>query len=133
VYGNLGFASDGVHAVTITATDPEGAFATQGFQWTVLNINRAPVTVGSVGSRTGAVGTAVSLPLAPFFNDPDGDVLEYSASGLPGGLVLSPSTGEVTGLPDTAGVFQVTTTASDGTASAQQQFQWTIQDPLLQL
>ncbi|MDH3684975.1 MAG: Ig domain-containing protein [Myxococcales bacterium] len=38
----------------------------------------------------------------------------FGASGLPGGLTIDPATGAVTGIPDEAGTFEVTLTASDG-------------------
>jgi hypothetical protein len=75
----------------------------------------------SVGSAT-----AVVFPLVAI--DPDGDSLTYSATGLPPGLTINTTTGIVSGTlsPGSAGTYQVTITASDGSLSTSQTFTWTI-------
>ncbi len=75
--------------------DPGGLFDSDAFTWTVTDTNRAPVLAGGLGNRTDAEGAAVSLP-APA-SDPDGDSLEWSASGLPPGLAIDPATGLISG------------------------------------
>ena len=81
------------------------------------------VTVANPGSRTGTVGTAVSLQLSG--TDSASKPLTYSATGLPAGLAISAS-GLVTGTPTTAGTSNVTVTASSGTATGSTAFSWTI-------
>ena len=67
----------GTTAVTLTATDPGGLTAMQSFLVTVPN--RAPVAAGSVSPQTVEVGDTATVDMSPFFSDPDGDALSYSA------------------------------------------------------
>jgi hypothetical protein len=59
-----------------------------------------------------------------------GATLTYSASGLPAGLNIDPSTGLISGTLATASAsatpYQVTASVTDGTNSATQSFQWTV-------
>jgi hypothetical protein len=95
--------------------------------------NRAP-TVADPGDRTNAEGDEVNLPISA--SDPDGDVLAYTATGLPAGLSISSSTGVISGrLASTAGrtePYAVTVTATDdGTpaAAGSVSFRWTVDEP----
>src|SRR4029079_5043251 len=58
--------------------------------------------------------------------DANGDVLTYSATGLPTGLSVNASSRLISGTPATAANFNVTDTASDGSLSASRSFTWTI-------
>ena len=64
--------------VTVMATDTEGLTATQSFIVTVPN--RAPLAVGSIEGRTIEVGGEATLEVSGHFEDPDGDVLVFSAA-----------------------------------------------------
>jgi subtilase family serine protease len=75
------------------------------------------VTVTSPGSQASAVGTAVSLPVQAA-DSAGGQTLTYSATGLPAGLFINPSTGLITGTPTTPGTASVTVTATDTTSAA---------------
>ncbi|MDQ1750655.1 MAG: hypothetical protein QOE71_1711, partial [Pseudonocardiales bacterium] len=82
-----------------------------------------PVSVTNPGSKTGTVGTAVSLQLSA-----SGGTAPYTwtATGLPSGLSIS-SGGLVSGSPTTAGSYLVTATAKDSlNATAATTFSWTI-------
>ena len=81
------------------------------------------VTVTNPGSKTGVVGTAVSLQISA--TDSSGKALTYSATGLPAGLSISAS-GLITGTPTTVGTSTTAVTASSGTASGSATFTWTI-------
>jgi hypothetical protein len=82
-------------------------------------------SVTSPGNQTTAAGTAVSLPT--WANDPNNDTLSYSATGLPAGLSISSSTGQITGTPTTAGTSAVAVTAKDTSgASNSDSFTWTV-------
>ena len=54
------------------------------------------------------------MSLAISATDPDGDSLTFSATGLPSGLTINPSTGLISGEPPTVGQFSVTVVADDG-------------------
>jgi putative Ig domain-containing protein len=85
--------------------------------------NAAP-TLASVSNQSSNVGQPVSLQLAG--SDPEGSVLTYSATGLPAGLSVAPTTGLISGTPTTVGTFTVTAIVSDGARSASRTFTWTI-------
>jgi hypothetical protein len=84
------------------------------------------VTVTNPGSKSGTVGTAVSLQITAT-DSASGQTLTYRATGLPPGLSINSSTGLITGTPTTAGTYSVTVTATDTTgASGSTTFTWTI-------
>lgn len=84
------------------------------------------VTVTSPGDQAGTVGTAASVQVRAS-DSASGQTLSYSASGLPAGLSINPSTGLISGTPTTAGTDSATVTARDGTgASGSATFTWTI-------
>jgi hypothetical protein len=84
------------------------------------------VTVTSPGNQSGTVGTAASVQVHAS-DSASGQTLAYSAAGLPAGLSVNSSTGLISGTPTTAGTYNVTVTARDGTgASGSAAFTWTI-------
>ncbi len=84
------------------------------------------VTTINPGNQTGTVGTAVSLQITATDTQP-GQTLTYSATGLPAGLSINPSTGLISGTPTTAQTSSVTVTATDTTgAHGSASFIWTI-------
>lgn len=84
-----------------------------------------PVLV-SLGDQSGVVGTPVNLQLQG--SDPNGDVLGYAAVGLPPGVLVDPSTGLISGVPQEAGTFNVVVAVSDGVNSATTTFVWVVGD-----
>ena len=76
------------------------------------------------GDQSAQVGTTVTLQLSA--TDPNGDTLEFGATGLPPGLAVDATTGEISGIPTTAGVFNVVVTASDGVNLDSESFLWTV-------
>ncbi|WP_308167709.1 trypsin-like serine protease [Catellatospora tritici] len=91
-----------------------------------VSLGGAPggVAVANPGNQTTTVGTAVTLN-----NTASGGTAPYSwsATGLPAGLSINASTGQITGTPTTPGSSTVVVTATDsasktGTAS----FGWTV-------
>ncbi len=118
------------HSVTITATDPASNTASQTFSWT---INAAgTVTVTNPGDQTSTEGSSVSLSVTS--NDTGSGTMHYVAFGLPAGLAISTSTGAISGtaaISDAAnGPYTVTIVANDGTYSAAQTFNWTVNSPI---
>jgi hypothetical protein len=87
--------------------------------------NRPPV-VTSPGNQTSAVGESASLQISA--DDPDGDVLTYQATGLPAGLSIGTTTGEISGTiaSNAAASHSVVVTASDGSLTGTASFGWTV-------
>ena len=69
----------GSSTISVTATSSANTSATQSFSVTVYS-NRAPTTVGTISSRQVTNGATVSLNVAGYFSDPDGNTLTYTAS-----------------------------------------------------
>ena len=95
-------------------------------------LNNAVVPVlTSPGNQTSVVGAAIDLPLVA--SDPNGDPLNWSASGLPPGLSIDSSTGRVTGTPTTSGTYSTVLAVSDGFNNASTTITWTVtgQAPLV--
>jgi hypothetical protein len=135
IAGDMSFdASPGSpYAVAIRVEDPGGLFDTDTFTWTITDTNRAPTLAGGLGNRSDAEGAAVSVP-APA-TDPDGDTLTWSATGLPPGLSIDPTTGEITGTVTydaaPASPYAVTVRVTDDRVPAlwgEAVFTWTVSD-----
>jgi len=63
--------------------------------------------------------------------DPNGDLLTWSATGLPTGLSINPSSGLISGTPTVVGVYSPTVTVTDGnTLPVSASFTWTINNVL---
>ena len=114
----------GSYGVTISVSD--GRVSTsQSFSWTINAVSQnAPPVLTSPGNQTATVGQATALQLQA--NDPNGDALTFSASGLPAGLQINSSTGRIAGTPTASGTSSVTVTVSDGALSASRTFTWTV-------
>ena len=81
-----------------------------------------PPLITDPGDRTVKEG-AFTLPISA--SDPDGNPLTYSATGLPGGLAINPSTGVISGTV-TPGSSTIMVTVSDGMAQASMSFVLTV-------
>ncbi len=128
----LGVAA-GADSVTVTATDPDGLSAEQRFEVRVEAVippppNQPPVPVGTIPADTVGVGDTLTVNVAPYFSDPDGDELTYSATSSDATVLtvtVADSVLTVAGLADGVGV--VTVTAKDGPhTSAPQVFEVTV-------
>ena len=109
---SLAAIARGTAVITVTATDPEGLSARQGFEVTVPN--QAPVAVGTIEEREVWVDSSAVVDMAPHFSDPDGDVLTYAAtSSTPGNASVSVSESAVTVRGVSEGDATVTVTARD--------------------
>ena len=86
-----------------------------------------PPKIKQMGTLTHLQGENVNLALV--LSDPDGDALTVSASNLPPGLTLNPTSGVITGQPTTMGTYSVTLTVTDNSeGSDSTTFNWEIQD-----
>jgi hypothetical protein len=84
------------------------------------------VTVANPGNQTGTVGTALPGLQIHATDSASGQILTYSASGLPPGLSIS-SSGLISGTPGSGGTFTTTVTATDTTGAAgTTSFTWTV-------
>ncbi|WP_203915471.1 M14 family zinc carboxypeptidase, partial [Rhizocola hellebori] len=81
----------------------------------------APV-VANPGNQATVVGTAVTLNNSATGGTPP---YTWSATGLPPGLSINSSSGQITGAPTTAGTYSVTVSATGG-ATGSASFTWTI-------
>ena len=93
--------------------------------------NQAPRATGSIPAQTLTVGgSAVSLNVAQYFTDPDGDALTYTArSSRTGTARVAVSGTTVTLTPVAAGSATITVTARDpGDLSATQSIAVTVED-----
>ncbi len=110
------------YSVTVTANDGTSS-SSQTFSWTVATIYLAPPV-----DQSNLDGDAVSLPLTADYHGTG--TLSYSATGLPPGLSVNLSTGQVSGTiaatADTNSPYQATVTVTDGTNTGSQTFNWTV-------
>ena len=127
-----GDASNGSpYHVQVTAGDgkPFGS-TTIGFDWTISN---PPPEITQPADQLNIEGDPVSLQIEA--TDPDEDSLEYSALGLPTGLSIHASTGEISGTilsgASTFSPYTVTVTVDDRIADpVPATFTWTVKNPL---
>jgi beta-glucosidase len=84
------------------------------------------VTLTSPGNQSTAVGATVNLQLSAS-DSASGQTLTYTATGLPGGLYLNPSTGDITGtaLYQESNVITVTATDTYGYQNSVS-FKWVV-------
>ncbi len=118
----------GSSPVTLTATDGAGYSGSATFTWTVTN----SVTVAPVADQTAHVGSAVAAVHVTATDSSPTASVTYSATGLPPGLAIAPTTGTITGTPTRSGVATVTVTATDGSGfSGRTGFTWTVTGPVI--
>ena len=129
VSGVLSYSAAAGSPYSVTVTVSDGVLTDEAsFTWTVLDTNRAP-TLTLLADQQNAEGDVVALAFGA--NDPDGGVsLDFTATGLPGGLVLDPATAQISGTLDYSAAagspFAAVVTASDGTLSASVSFTWIV-------
>ncbi|HEX4060698.1 MAG TPA: phospholipase D-like domain-containing protein [Streptosporangiaceae bacterium] len=116
----------GTYSVTVTGKDTTGPTGSASYTWNVGSTAGNTVTVTNPGNQTGTVGTGVTLQISAT-DSQSGATLTYSATGLPSGLSISPTSGLITGTPNTAGDNNVTVTVTDNTgAKGSASFTWDI-------
>ncbi len=74
----------------------------------------APPVMGDVPNQTLGLGTPLTLSIASYVTEPNGDTVTYSLTGaLPAGLNFNSSTGIISGIPTGLGIFNLSVTATD--------------------
>ncbi len=105
-------SQSGSYAVTFTVADSWGLSDSETITIAVVNVNQPPV-LATIGNKS--VNMESNLTFAVSAVDPDGDMLTYSASGLPPGATFSASTRAFnwTTTASQAGSYDVTFTVMD--------------------
>ncbi|HRK23386.1 MAG TPA: Ig-like domain-containing protein [Beijerinckiaceae bacterium] len=134
---NAGFV--GTDSFTYCLTDSQGASDSAVATITVIEVNSAPVAVGSVPTQNNLDNGTATLTMSSYFSDPDSNPLTYTVTGLPTGLSIDPTTGVISGTidrnacaggPGGNGVYAITVTATDPRGlSAVQSFAWNVTNP----
>ena len=94
--------------------------------YTPTVVTQTPPTITGIPNPSIQIGDALSIPLADYTTEPNGDVITYSVTGLPNGMYLNTSTGLISGTPTAIGTFNVTATATDGDGSDSDNFTITV-------
>ena len=139
--GTLTYTPDanfnGTDTITYSISDGQGGTSTAIVTVTVGAVNDAP-TAPPLSSRSNVDADVISLDVSGGFADADGDILSFSAAGLPDGLTIDTAgtiTGTITaaasqGGPAGDGIYQVTITAIDGNGgTVSTTFSWTATNP----
>ena len=93
---------------------------------TLTEGDTAAPSLGNPGNRFSATDSEVTLQLDA--SDPNLNVLAFSATGLPTGLSINPSSGRISGqTANVGGVFDVTVSVTDGWSAVSRSFIWTIE------
>ena len=105
----------GMATVSVTASDPEGLSATLTATITVTAGNRAPVAIAeAMPPYSGVTGDTLSLDIAPFFEDPDGDSLTFEAESSDAAVATASVEGSILTVALVGeGTATVTLTATD--------------------
>ena len=88
------------------------------------SVNAIP-EITPVDNQFSIVNTSASLsPVAT-----DDDVLTWDANGLPTGLSINSSTGQISGTTTQTGLFDVTLSVNDGSVTVEETFSWQVSIP----
>ena len=106
---------NGTDSFTFIANDGAAYSNVATVMITVVPVADPPI-LATVGNQIVAEGAILSLTLCAL--DPDGGELTFSATGLPQGTALDPTTGVFSWTPnyEQAGAYTITLTVTDGTS-----------------
>jgi hypothetical protein len=109
----------GSYWINISVNDTYGAVSSEVINFTVINVNDAPVLDSNIPNQTWQEDTTLTgLDLGDYFSDPDNDTLTFTASSVSNiAISISSTTNVVSFTPsaDFYGVRYVTFYANDGT------------------
>ena len=114
---NAGFT--GTETISYTISDAQGGTSTASITIVVgAPPAGAPVLVGAPASQNGTDGSPITpIDIGALVTDPNGQILAFSATGLPAGLTIDPATGIISGTPASDaslfGPYSVVVTAVD--------------------
>lgn len=118
--GKPGADAPGTIDIAVTATDKAGAKTTGTFKLNVRHVNHAPVAVGNIADQTAQKSKSFQLIVPQnVFTDVDlKDSLRYAASladgsSLPSWLNFDPVLRKLSGMPSSAGTFNIRISAID--------------------
>ena len=94
ISGSLDFNSADSYNTKVDVTDTLATSSVE-FSWTVNNVNRPPVFNQTIPDQTNIEGDSVNIAVDA--SDPDGDDLEYFATGLPAGVSINIDSGIING------------------------------------
>lgn len=100
----------GDYPITVDVRDPEGHAATGSLTIRVV----APLAVTTASLPTGTVGSAYTAVLEAMGGTPP--YQWFVSPSLPDGLALDAATGEISGVPMTAGTYEINVFVMDATA-----------------
>ena len=111
-----------VHYVAIRATNASGpgSYSTE----TTFSIPSFTQPI----NQSSPVSVAIT-PLNMLVSDPDGSAKTFTHTGLPTGLALNATTGQISGTPSAAGTYNVTILVTDSLVTVSRSFVWTITSP----
>ncbi|MCB2080903.1 MAG: DUF4347 domain-containing protein, partial [Novosphingobium sp.] len=115
----------GVRDIQVITNDSGQNSTTAHAYITVVPVNDPPVASPAAAQAT-VDAQVYSYNAGALFADADGDVLTYSATGLPAGLTINPVTGVISGTIDKSasqvngGVYSIVVTANDGNGGVTQ-------------
>ena len=104
------YSQAGSATVTITADDGNGGTDSEAVVISVADVNRSPI-LDLTGNKTVNENSVLSFDINA--TDPDGDVVAYSATGVPAGAVFSAGSFSWTPSYTQAGSYTVVFTADD--------------------
>ncbi|MGL4637889.1 MAG: Ig-like domain-containing protein [Beijerinckiaceae bacterium] len=133
---------NGTDTIVYRISDGNGGYATASVTITVTPVNDAPTSL-AISNQTAEDSSSVSFAAGSFFTDVDlndtaPDTVIYSATGLPRGLSIDPTTGLITGSlasdvsqDQPGGVHSVTITLTDlAGAFSSRTLTWTVTNPV---
>jgi uncharacterized delta-60 repeat protein len=108
--GGLALQASAPFLVRVTGVTPSSRYSSSGLIQDVVEIgDSSNISADSAGQTAGSSGVPFSFTVTA-----TGSPKSFSASGLPPGLTINAATGAITGMPTTAGTYQVSVTVSYG-------------------